>query len=48
MIKIYDEQRRTKVNQTSIEDILLLTVYGEYSGLLVNDGVVIGVEIYHE
>ena len=46
LIKMYDEDRKERVNNFTIEDILDTTIDGEYSGLLINDGMIVGAVLY--
>ena len=52
MIRMYDEERKARVNEhlktDTIEDILINTIDGDYSGYVIEDGVVTGVELYDE
>lgn len=45
-VRFYDAARREKVNQTSLADLVNITLGGDYSGLLINDGIVVGTVIY--
>lgn len=50
IIRMYDEERRGKVNRLlatcTIEDVLNLTLEGNYCGYVIEDGIVTGVEQY--